>query len=95
MAKMNKEQTAKFNSLFEDTLNWGDGSTCTGLFDCLGGPNLGYLATEVDGDDLQIFEFTGSYWEFLGSMPINSKTKAKFKKIVLHLMDKDFDTLEF
>lgn len=93
MAKMTKEQTAKFNSLFEDTLNWGEG-TCTGLFDFLG-KNLEDLATEIDGDDLQILEFGGSHWDFLGSMPIDSKTKAKFKKVVLHLMDKDFDTLEF
>lgn len=31
MAKMNKEQIAKFNNLFETTLKWGNDLNCTGL----------------------------------------------------------------
>ena len=96
MAKLNKEQTAKFNKLYETSVNWGeDNGPCTGLFVGLApeSTNLTYFATEVVGDYLEILEYDGSYWESYGAIEIDPKAKGKLKKIVEHLIDKDFDTL--
>ena len=96
MAKLNKEQTVKFNKLYDVAVNWGeDNGPCTGLFAELaaGNTNLNYFATEVVGDYLEILEYDGAYWESYGAIEIDSKAKGKLKKIVEHLIDKDFNTL--
>ena len=95
MAKMNKEQIAKFNNLFETTLKWGNDSNCTGLFSKLltneieETHNLYYLATCVQEEDnqIEILEFKGEYFDFVGYVPINSKTKIVMKNIVNCLLD--------
>ena len=54
MAKLNKEQTAKFNKLYEVAVNWGeDCGICTGIFSELNpdNVNLQNLATEDVGGD--------------------------------------------
>ena len=97
MAKLNKEQTAKFNKLYDVAVNWGDDcGICTGIFGELDPTNLNLqnLATEDVGDDiLEILEYDGAYWGLHGTIKIDSKTKGKLKKIVEHLIDKDFNTL--
>ena len=96
MAKLNKEQTAKFDKLYDVAVNWGeDNGPCTGLFAELtaGNTNLNYFATEVVGDYLEILEYDGTYWDSHGAIEIDSKAKGKLKKIVEHLIDKDFNTL--
>ena len=56
--------------------------------------NLQNLAIEDVGDDiLEILEYDGAYWGLHGTIKIDSKTKGKLKKIVEHLIDKDFNTL--
>ena len=94
--KINKEQTLKFNKLYEVAVNWGeDCGPCTGLFAELApeSKNLNYFATEVVGDYLEILESDGPYWDSYGAIEIDSKAKGKLKKIVEHLIDKDFNTL--
>ncbi|MGL5306464.1 MAG: hypothetical protein ACRC9Y_09980 [Aeromonas veronii] len=88
MAKMNKEQTTKFNKLFETTINWGDGENCVGLFEEFGGIN-DKLATCVDGDSIEILNFDGCYYQLMTHIPAKPKAKAKeaLKKVVTHLMD--------
>ena len=97
MAKLNKEQTAKFDKLYEVAVNWGeDCGICTGIFGELDPTNLNLqnLATEDVGDGvLEILEYDGAYWGLHGTIKIDSKTKGKLKKIVEHLIDKDFNTL--
>ena len=96
MAKLNKEQTAKFNKLYEVAVNWGeDCGICTGIFSELNpdNVNLQNLATEDVGGVLEILEYDGDYWGLCGTIEIDSKAKGKLKKIVEHLIDKDFDTL--
>lgn len=96
MTKLTKEQTTKFNKLYEIAINWGeDCGTCTGIFSELDpeNVNLKNLAIEDVGGSLEILEFTGNYWDCWDTIKIDSKTKGKLKKIVEHLIDKDFDTL--
>ena len=96
MAKLNKEQTAKFNKLYETSVNWGEGNgPCTGLFAELApeSANLNYFATEVVDGYLEILESDGPYYDSHGAIEIDSKTKGKLKKIVEHLIDRDFNTL--
>lgn len=96
MAKLNKEQTVKFNKLYEVTVNWGeDCGICTGIFSELNPDNINLqnLATEDVGGVLEILEYDGGYWGLCGTIKIDSKAKGKLKKIVEHLIDKDFDTL--
>lgn len=96
MAKLNKEQTAKFNKLYEVAVNWGeDCGICTGIFGELepNNINLQNLATEDVGGVLEILKYNGDYWSLCGTIEIDSKAKGKLKKIVEHLIDKDFDTL--
>lgn len=97
MVKLNKEQTAKFNKLYEVAVNWGEGcGICTGIFGELDPANLNLqkLATEDVGSGvLEILEYDGNYWGLCGTIKIDSKAKGKLKKIVEHLIDKDFDTL--
>ena len=97
MAKLNKEQTEKFNKLYEVAVNWvEDCGICAGIFGELDPANLNLqnLAIEDVGDDiLEILEYDGAYWGLHGTIKIDSKTKGKLKKIVEHLIDKDFNTL--
>lgn len=96
MAKMTKEQTARFNELFETTMNWGDGVDCIGLFEEFGGMNDNLGTRVFEGGDIDILEFNGEYLMDLFSIPLNNKTKAKatLKKIVEHLANGgSFDTL--
>ena len=94
MAKLNKEQTAKFNKLYDTVLNWGEGENCIGLFEVFGG-NLDRLTTCVENGDMEILCFDGCYYDLYGTIPVNAKTKGLVKKIVEHLIDNDFDTLNF
>lgn len=94
MAKMTAVQTKRFNQLFEDTLRWPEGETCTGLFEEFGGANE-YLTTCVEDGYLQILVFQGNYWDFIHAIPLNSKTKSYMKKLVTHLIDNDFDSFNF
>lgn len=94
---MTKQQSARFDKLYNDTINWGDEEEygiCTGMFEEFG-ENLEYLSTGIDSSSntLGIYEFNGSFWDHITSLPINSTTKAIFKKIVCHLMSDGFDTL--
>ena len=96
MAKLNKEQTTKFNKLYEVVVNWGeDCGICTGIFSELNpdNVNLQNLATEDVGGTLEILEYDGNYWHLHGTIKIDLKAKTKLKKVVEHLIDKDFDTL--
>ena len=99
MAKLTKEQTAKFNKLYEAAINWGeDCGTCTGLFAELSpqAVNLKNFATEDVGNGyLEILAYKGTYWDLYGKIKIDSKAKGKIKKIVEHLIDKDFDDENF
>ena len=91
---MNKKQTDKFNSLFEDTLGWGDESeygVCLGLFKEFGDA-LGQVATGIDESTNTITVYwcpTVDQQYNIDSFPINSTTKRTFKKIMEHLMTKD------
>ena len=97
MAKLNKEQTEKFNKLYEAAVNCvEDCGICAGIFGELDPANLNLqnLAIEDVGDNiLEILEYDGAYWGLHGTIKIDSKTKGKLKKIVEHLIDKDFNTL--
>ena len=98
MKKMTKEQSSIFNELFEETLYWGDMEEygmCNGLFSEFG-ENLEYLSTGVDEErgNLELFYCAGIYdADGIGVIPINSKTKARLKKVVQHLMSDGFDSL--
>ena len=98
MKRMTKEQLAIFNDMYADTLRWGDMNeygTCNGLF-CELGKNLEYLSTGIDesAGNLELFYCPGPYdVGGIGIIPINSKTKERFKKVVLHLMSDGFDSL--
>lgn len=63
MAKMTKEQTAKFNELYDAVINWGEGEDCWGMFSELSGENgeLDKLATCVEYGRIGFFEIDGSY----------------------------------
>lgn len=91
MGKMTKEQTNKFNKLWEETLDWGDGDNCIGLFREFGS-NLEPLATCTDEGNIEILAFNGSYYDEITSAPI-TKARSLMKKVVTHLMDNDFGTL--
>lgn len=94
MAKLNKEQTAQFNKLYNEVLHWGEGEYCIGMFEVFGG-NLDSLATCVEYGSVEILYFDGCYYSLHGRLPVDSKTKGKLKKIVEHLIDNDFNTLSF
>lgn len=96
MAKMNKEQSAKFDKLFDTTMNWGDGENCNGLFVGIlpsdvdhESHELYYLTTcvqECDGQ-IEILSFDGSgYYDLLGYIPLNRKTKSTMKNVVACLL---------
>ncbi|QQG33878.1 hypothetical protein ZPAH1_orf00116 [Aeromonas phage ZPAH1] len=96
MAKMTKEQSTKFDKLFEDTIDWGYDDNCIGLFDQLlsddidpESHNLYYLTTCINEENQQveILEFDGSgYYDLVGYIPINNKTKSVMKKVVTCLL---------
>lgn len=90
--KMTKEQSLKFDKLYETTLSWGDDSNCIGLFEPFG-KNLEWLTTCVQGDNMEILDFDGSYYDLVTVLPINKTTKGKLKRIVEHLMYSSWDTL--
>ena len=98
MKKMTKEQLSIFNELFKDALTWGDMDEygmCNGLFSEFG-ENLEYLSTGIDESrgNLELFYCANTYnAEGIGVIPINSKTKARFKKVIQHLMNNGFDSL--
>lgn len=98
MKKMTKEQLSIFNELFEEALYWGDMNEygmCNGLFSELG-ENLECLSTGIDesGGNLELFHCESTYDAIgIGVIPINSKTKARFKKVIQHLMNDGFDSL--
>ena len=59
------------------------------------GGALENLGTCIQGDDyMEILRFNGNSFTLLDTIPLNSKTKSTLKKIVCHLMDKCFHTLE-
>ena len=100
--RMTKEQTDKFNKLYDTTVTWGDmddQGTCTGLFADFG-KNLEQLSTGVNEEDdvLELYLRDDTYSENnVGSIPLRPKAKAKaqFKKVVCYLMndDNNFDDL--
>ena len=89
---MTKSQNEKFNKLWETTLCWGDDSNCIGLYGEFGG-NLERLATcTVDGS-MEILEFDGANFDLYEVIPLNSTAKSKFKRVVSHLIDGGFETI--
>lgn len=94
MAKMNAEQTKKFNELFETAIGWGDDDNCIGLFDCFGGENE-FLATCTEDGYMQLMSYNGGVFDVYHTIPINGKTKSYLKRLVSHLIDGSFDDFEF
>lgn len=94
MAKMNAEQTKKFNELFETAMSWGDGSNCIGLFDCFGGENE-FFATCIEDGYMQLMSYDDGGYDVYHCIPVNGKTKAYVKKLVSHLIDGSFDDFKF
>ncbi len=97
MAKLTKEQNAKFDRLFNDTIYWGDEDECgqcSGLFAGAFGENLEKLSTGVNEDklELHLYYCAGIYdASGIGVLPINNKTKSRLKKIVQYISENGFD----
>lgn len=94
---MTKDQSDKFNKMFETTINWGDNENCIGLFANLlpddveqESHNLYYLTTCVqeDKNQIEILSYDGGcYYDLIGFIPLNSKTKSTLKKVVTELLN--------
>ena len=94
--KLNKEQTKRFNYLYDVAVEWGEGENCNGLFEEFGG-QLENLATCVENGDIQILEgdFACGCHDYHMSIPLGKKAKSNLKKVVEHLIDGDFGGLIF
>lgn len=97
MKKMTKEQTERFDRLWNRTINWfQDEGMCNGLFEEFG-QELGYLSTYVSlgGDALELFYCSSIYdASGIGVITLDSKAKTKFKAVVQYLMDHSIDDHE-
>ena len=85
MTKLTKEQTKRFNILYKEVINWGEYEPCFGAFREFG-DNLDQLVTSIDGKQLELL-VQRDYIDYFGYIPIDSKTKGKFKKLVEFLID--------
>lgn len=92
--KLNREQTKRFNHLYNEVMEWGEGDNCNGLFREFG-DQLENLATCVEDGHIQILESNSAcgYHDYWMSIPINKKAKSNLKKVVEHLIDGDFHDL--
>lgn len=96
MKRLNKEQSKKFDDLYSTTLNWGNDENCIGLFCKLldsdvewESSNLYYLTTcmREDRNQIEVLDFDGwGYYDLVGYIPLNSKTKTMLKKVVCCLL---------
>lgn len=98
MARMTKEQSENFERLWAESIDWGNEDECgmcNGLFSEFG-ENLEMLSTGVheSTNTLELY-WCPSIYEVrgIGSVAMNSKGKAIFKKVVTHLMTNDFKSL--
>lgn len=97
MKKFTKEQTQKFDELYKDMLNWGEGIDCCGIFQEFGGC-LEDMVTCVEDGYITFYEvksYSKMQYSELAGVEINRKAKGIVKKLVLFLSENNFKDIPY